>query len=161
SIGKNHALGEVSVALGDLASPGAYRLVVGLEGLPVENDWKFWLYPETGDNGNAAEAAEEAGAADAAVADFLVTSRWPDAQARDGWPGVVWAAAGGTRPGDVAAEEARPGILEHPEDGPAATGLAAAIRRDARPGDRRNAAGAGGFPDGGTLRFPVDAADRQ
>jgi hypothetical protein len=45
-IGKNIPLGTVTADLHDLPAPAAYRLVVGLKGLPVENDWNFWLYPE-------------------------------------------------------------------------------------------------------------------
>jgi beta-galactosidase len=43
--GKNIPVGEVSVELAKLAAPGAYRLVVGLADTPIENDWKFWVYP--------------------------------------------------------------------------------------------------------------------
>lgn len=45
-IGKNLPLGRVNVPLESLAAPAAYKLVVGLEGTGVENDWNFWLYPE-------------------------------------------------------------------------------------------------------------------
>lgn len=45
SIGKNIPLGNVSIALESLTAPAAYKLVVGLEGSEVENDWDFWLYP--------------------------------------------------------------------------------------------------------------------
>ncbi len=44
-IGKNIALGTVSLDLSKLPAPGAYRLVVGLKGTNIENDWNFWLYP--------------------------------------------------------------------------------------------------------------------
>jgi GH18 family chitinase len=39
------ALGRVSVTLGKVAAPGKYRLVVGLDGTPFENDWDVWVYP--------------------------------------------------------------------------------------------------------------------
>ncbi len=39
------ALGHVSVSLAKLAAPRKYRLVVGLEGTPFENDWDVWVYP--------------------------------------------------------------------------------------------------------------------
>jgi hypothetical protein len=39
------ALGHVSVKLASLAAPRKYRLVVGIEGTPFENDWDVWVYP--------------------------------------------------------------------------------------------------------------------
>ncbi len=39
------ALGHVRVALGEVPAPARYRLVVGLEGTPFENDWDVWVYP--------------------------------------------------------------------------------------------------------------------
>ena len=39
------ALGRVSVSLAKLAAPRKYRLVVGIEGTPFENDWDVWVYP--------------------------------------------------------------------------------------------------------------------
>jgi hypothetical protein len=45
-LGQGLSLGRVSVDLAKFAAPGAYRLVVGLEGTPFENDWGFWVYPE-------------------------------------------------------------------------------------------------------------------
>lgn len=44
-LGKNFALGRVLLDLAGLAAPRSYRLVVGLQGTAIENDWKFWLYP--------------------------------------------------------------------------------------------------------------------
>lgn len=44
-VGKNIPLGRVQLGLATLASPGAYRLAVGLTGTTVENDWNFWVYP--------------------------------------------------------------------------------------------------------------------
>jgi hypothetical protein len=38
-------LGAIRIGLSRLAAPGAYRLVVGLAGTDVENDWRIWLYP--------------------------------------------------------------------------------------------------------------------
>jgi hypothetical protein len=38
-------LGSISVPLVDLAAPARYRLVVGLDGSGVENDWDVWVYP--------------------------------------------------------------------------------------------------------------------
>ena len=44
-IGKGIALGNVSASLSNLAAPQAYKLVVGLAGTNIENDWDFWVYP--------------------------------------------------------------------------------------------------------------------
>jgi len=44
-IGKNTVLGRISAPLAALAAPAQYKLVVGLEGTQVANDWTFWLYP--------------------------------------------------------------------------------------------------------------------
>ncbi|NGZ83833.1 discoidin domain-containing protein [Duganella aceris] len=67
-IGKNIALGKIQLALAALPAPQAYRLVIGLRGTAVQNDWNIWLYP-------AAVAAPE-------PADVLVTHSWPAAEAR-------------------------------------------------------------------------------
>jgi len=45
-LGSATPLGTVSVALGRLPAAQRYRLVVGLEGLDVENDWDVWLYAD-------------------------------------------------------------------------------------------------------------------
>ncbi|MGE5124747.1 MAG: glycoside hydrolase, partial [Betaproteobacteria bacterium] len=42
-------LGRVELRLGRLRAPARYRLVVGLAGTPVENDWDVWLYPSRAD----------------------------------------------------------------------------------------------------------------
>ncbi|MES2898182.1 MAG: sugar-binding domain-containing protein [Pseudomonadota bacterium] len=65
-IGKNTALGHIDAALAALPAPGQYRLVVGLEGSPVANDWNFWLYP-------AALPAS-------APSDVLITHAWDEAE---------------------------------------------------------------------------------
>jgi len=41
------ALGDFRLAASKLPGMGKYRLVLGLKGLPYENDWEFWVYPET------------------------------------------------------------------------------------------------------------------
>ena len=48
-IGKNISLGKISVDLAPLLPDGRARelkLVVGLAGTRIENDWNFWVYPE-------------------------------------------------------------------------------------------------------------------
>ena len=54
-------LGNVSVNLKDLASPGCYKLIAGIEGTPFENDWNIWIYP----------ARVDANLQDVSVADSL------------------------------------------------------------------------------------------
>jgi hypothetical protein len=39
------ALGRVEIDLRTVPAPRKYRLVVGLEGTPFENDWDVWVYP--------------------------------------------------------------------------------------------------------------------
>jgi beta-galactosidase len=53
-IGNGIPLGTVRVDLGSFDAPGAYRLVVGLEGTGFENDWGFWVYPDRVETGAAA-----------------------------------------------------------------------------------------------------------
>ncbi len=67
-LGKNTPLGAVAMDLSKLAAPRAYRLVVGLQGTLIENDWNFWLYPSR--------------LRDAAPSDVLVTHSWEQAEAR-------------------------------------------------------------------------------
>ena len=82
--GKNIPLGQVRAELANLPAPAALKLVVGLQGTEVENDWNFWLYP-----------AKIEAATPAAV---LETNDWAKAEER--------LAAGGRvlftpKPGDV------------------------------------------------------------
>jgi hypothetical protein len=67
-IGKNIPLGNLSAGLSRLAAPAAYKLVVGLSGTSVENDWNFWVYP--------------AQVTTATPADVLVTNDWNTAETR-------------------------------------------------------------------------------
>lgn len=67
-VGKNIPLGRVGAALSGIPAPAACRLVVGLEGTSIENDWNFWLYP-------AETPAPAAG-------DVRVTRDWNEAAAR-------------------------------------------------------------------------------
>ena len=45
-LGNGIQLGTVRTPLSAFAAPQQYRLVVGLAGTTVENDWPFWVYPE-------------------------------------------------------------------------------------------------------------------
>lgn len=67
-IGKNIPLGEVSIPLSTIPAPAQYRLVIGIGGTKVENDWNVWVYP--------------ANVSTAGPADVLVTSRWSEAEQR-------------------------------------------------------------------------------
>ncbi|HJQ35086.1 MAG TPA: discoidin domain-containing protein [Pyrinomonadaceae bacterium] len=67
-LGKNTALGRVSVELSKLAAPRQYKLVVSLRGMKAENDWDFWLYP--------------ARVSETAPRGVLVTRLWDEAEAR-------------------------------------------------------------------------------
>jgi hypothetical protein len=80
-IGKNTPLGRIELGPGQLAglpAPGQYKLVVGLAGTRIANDWNFWLYP-------AADAAPGAGAG----AGVLVTRSWVHAEQRLATGGAV------------------------------------------------------------------------
>jgi hypothetical protein len=68
AIGKDIPLGRVTLPLDSIPAPAACKLVVGLEGAPVENDWNFWIYP--------AETKPEP------AFDLLMTSNWDEASAR-------------------------------------------------------------------------------
>jgi hypothetical protein len=39
------ALGRLSIDLAGIPAPARYKLVIGLEGTPFENDWDVWVYP--------------------------------------------------------------------------------------------------------------------
>jgi beta-galactosidase len=67
-IGKNIALGKITVDLQRLAAPKQYKLVVGIADSNVANDWNFWLYPAEVDT--------------AAPGDVLATNIWKDARNR-------------------------------------------------------------------------------
>ena len=67
-IGKNTELGTVSADLSKLKTPGAFKLVVTIDGTPFHNEWNFWVYPgELSTN---------------IPPGVLVTSSWGDAAAR-------------------------------------------------------------------------------
>ncbi len=67
-LGKSTALGHVSADLSKLPAPGAYKLVAGLTGTKIENDWNFWVYP--------AQPKTDV------PTDVTVTDSWADAQGR-------------------------------------------------------------------------------
>lgn len=67
-IGKSHPLGQVTADLTKLTAPATYTLVVGLKGTEIENDWRFWVYPEA--------------TPEAAPADVLITRNWSEAEER-------------------------------------------------------------------------------
>jgi beta-galactosidase len=69
-VGKNIPLGKITVDLSKLPAPAACKLVVGLRGAAVENDWNIWLYPAAT---NATPTPPD---------DVLVTRIWPEAAAR-------------------------------------------------------------------------------
>jgi hypothetical protein len=67
--GKNIPVGTVSTDLSKLAAPAHYKLMVELrEATTFRNEWNFWLYPAELDN--------------AVPAEVLVTSAWPEAEAK-------------------------------------------------------------------------------
>jgi len=65
-IGKGTSLGTITVDLSKLPAPRRYKLIVGLAGTGIENDWNFWLYPAVVDASTPA--------------DVVVTASWPAAQ---------------------------------------------------------------------------------
>ncbi|MCU0748206.1 MAG: hypothetical protein MUF13_01530 [Akkermansiaceae bacterium] len=69
-LGKNIPLGQLSASLASLPAPAAYKLVVGLEGTRIENDWNFWVYP-----------AEDVVPAPAVSDGVLVSSDWNEVAA--------------------------------------------------------------------------------
>jgi hypothetical protein len=92
-IGKNIRLGEVSADLSQLPAPAACKLVVGLRGTEVENDWNFWVYPAAG------------GANKQSPKEVLVTRAWSEASARLAAGGKVLFIPG---PGDLDAAKSPP-----------------------------------------------------
>ncbi len=67
-IGKNLPIGNITLDLSRFPAPRAYKLTVGLRGTSFENSWNFWVYP--------------AQVNDAVSQDVLITSTWPEAEAR-------------------------------------------------------------------------------
>ena len=66
--GRNTQLGRINASLADLPAPAQYKLVVGLDGTRIANDWTFWLYPDQ--------------AAASAPAQLTLTHSWNDAEQR-------------------------------------------------------------------------------
>jgi beta-galactosidase len=67
-LGKDIPLGSVKSALAGIPAPAACKLVVGLEGTSIENDWNFWIYP--------AETSQRSDG------DLFTTSQWEEAAAK-------------------------------------------------------------------------------
>ncbi|CAN5460344.1 beta-glucuronidase [soil metagenome] len=67
-IGKNISLGKVAVSLSKLAAPKSYKLVVGITGTTIENDWQFWVYPERPTN--------------LSLSNISITHSWDEAEAK-------------------------------------------------------------------------------
>lgn len=45
-IGKNIKIGTIAVPLDRISVPTALKLVIGLKGTTIENDWNLWVYPD-------------------------------------------------------------------------------------------------------------------
>ena len=86
-VGNGISLGRLSLSLQDLPAPARYRLVLGLAGTEIENDWDLWVYPAVGVTpaapGAAAPLPEAAGAREVAgrpdepfVTRFLDSATW-------------------------------------------------------------------------------------
>lgn len=67
-VGKDVSLGSVKSALDGIPAPTACKLVVGLEGTAIENDWNFWVYPKESEQ--------------AATDEVLVCDQWSEASVK-------------------------------------------------------------------------------
>ena len=67
-LGRGTEVGIIKLPLKELRAPGQYRLVVGIQGTPFQNDWNFWVYPAVSASAKGG-AATAAGAASKPVAD--------------------------------------------------------------------------------------------
>lgn len=65
-IGKNIKLGKIKVPLSTVSAPTAFKLIVGLKGTTIQNDWNVWVYPD-----------DENPAANQGV---VITRSWNDAE---------------------------------------------------------------------------------
>jgi hypothetical protein len=81
--GKNIPLGKISVPLAKLPAPGQYALVIELHGTKFTNRWPIWVYPNPMQLA-ARPAPPEDGTIGAKPSSIpiLVTSSWPEAEAR-------------------------------------------------------------------------------
>jgi beta-galactosidase len=98
-IGKSIQLGEVTTDLKKLPVPAEYRLVVGLSGTSVENDWNFWVYnvqptaqpaqlsAQPSSLGNSVNSASST---NSNASDVLETSDWNAAQSKLATGGKVF-----------------------------------------------------------------------
>ncbi len=66
-IGKNISLGKITADLSKLGGPRAYKLVIGIAGKTIENDWNFWVYPARPTN--------------LSLSDIVITHDWGEAEA--------------------------------------------------------------------------------
>jgi hypothetical protein len=66
-IGKNVKLGKIKVPLSAVSTPTAFKLVIGLKGTTIENDWNIWVYPYGEDP--------------APQRDIIITHSWDEAEA--------------------------------------------------------------------------------
>jgi hypothetical protein len=91
--GNNIPLGNISVPLTKLPAPAQYTLVVELRGTKFKNTWPFWLYPtptelssrpstQLSSRPEGRSPAAERPATKPATVPILVTSSWPEAEAR-------------------------------------------------------------------------------
>jgi hypothetical protein len=67
-LGQNKDLGRIQASLAGLPAPAQYKLVVGLVGTSIANDWNFWLYPDQ--------------VATSVPPQVLVTHSWEEAEQR-------------------------------------------------------------------------------
>ncbi len=65
-IGKNISIGKVRTALKKVSEPEAFKLVFGIKGTNIENDWNFWLYPSSPTN--------------LSLSNILITHSWDEAE---------------------------------------------------------------------------------
>ncbi|NOT46856.1 MAG: hypothetical protein HOP17_03775, partial [Acidobacteria bacterium] len=69
-IGKNIKLGKISVPLDRIVDAASLKLVVGLNGTSIENDWNIWVFPDRESS--------------AAAKDIVITHSWDEAAAKLG-----------------------------------------------------------------------------
>ncbi len=89
-------IGEINLDLAGLHAPAAYRLVVGIRGTKVENDWGFWVYPRpTPASENSVQYVtclddETLKALEGGATVFLATDKVGRGNPRGSWTPVFW-----------------------------------------------------------------------